>query len=120
MIDNIFDILAVFIATLTLFVGSLIGVLWKFVIKRINKNEEKLEEVEKCIYEQVKSMESQRRRDYDQIKEFIKKTYSLGSEESEMLIRIDERVNDIRNDLNEVKTQVDELYKTNGNGGFKK
>lgn len=113
-LTSVAEIISVFVVVLTLLIGSLIGVLWKFVISRIDKNKCDIDNLYNRIDKRIESVNKNRKEDLEMIKEFIRKSTQLGSDESELLIRIDERVNDIRNDLNKVKEQVDELYKKNG------
>ncbi len=108
------EILGVFVAIITLLVGSLIAALWKFVLGRIKTNECDISDLQRKHDEDIEFLDKKRDEDYERIKEFIERSTKMGDDESELLIRIDERVSDIRNDLNKVKDQVDELYKTNG------
>lgn len=108
------EILGVFVAIITLLVSGLIAALWKFVLGRISTNECDISDLQKTHNKDIELLDKKRDEDYERIKEFIERTAKMGDDESELLIRIDERVSDIRNDLNKVKEQVDELYKNNG------
>lgn len=116
MLITFIEAVELIIASISLFGGAMIAALWKFVFKRINKNCDDIQELEDKHDKNIKILNKKRDADYEKIKDFIGASYSLGEEEGELLVRIDERVSSMRDDLDDVKEQVDELYRNNGGG----